>query len=96
MRDSLPALHRIRHRHFLRTAADQAYGPNRERAVKLAMRFVQVGRPPTTRGWPCCMHVLFSFYTGTCTPLSGMGDVGAHHLLIISCTCVSWPVFGEP
>ncbi|CAL8460572.1 g101 [Coccomyxa elongata] len=35
-------LGRVRHSHFLREAADQACGPKRRHATKLAMRFVQV------------------------------------------------------
>ena len=33
---------RLRHKHFLGAAAQQAAGQDRRRAVKLAMRFVQV------------------------------------------------------
>ena len=39
---------RLRHKHFLGAAAQQAAGQDRRRAVKLAMRFVQV--PPNTCG----------------------------------------------
>jgi hypothetical protein len=43
---------RVRHKHFLRAAADLARGSNRQHATKLAMRFVQVCIPHFPRKLP--------------------------------------------
>ncbi len=40
--EALSHVCRVRHKHFLRAASDQARGPGRQQATKLAMRFVQV------------------------------------------------------
>ena len=51
---------RVRHKHFLRAAADLARGSDRQHATKLAMRFVQVCLPH----FPCKLPLWSSRFAG--------------------------------